>query len=613
MSIVTSLIDCVTESLYACVQIEPERGGTRTVGGLPAVSCPVAPGPLSIPQDDGSCPSRGARDISRAISRCLFQYREPPGFDMPMSTTFGAYLAAPIVQGIGQGVAQARARRNESAGKAFAGDRARFNTFDAFRKLIIEYPVPAIADCWRQDRAWCDQVLAGFDPISIRRVTNDGRGIGSDWTELSAKLNPGVIEAVKRAMDGDTGSAIAAGHLFVADYEELKDAGQTPAAVGAQSGSVPMAPIALFVRSRDHDGLEPVAIQLDQTPKAAYSLPDDSSDWMVARSYAQAASYQLTQIVYHLTLHHLIEEAFAVATMRQLPGCHPLYALLGHHFAGLMPVNTGTLSQFFGEATQQYLLVGREGGENLANARYARWRFEQLDFRADLVRRGVDDPALLPYYPHRDDLLLYWDLLFDYTRDYLALYYGDPRESRRQADRNVAEDFELQAWAAELSREGGGRGSVPGFPDRITTFDALHEIVHLLIFTAGPHHASLNFSQLDYASFVPNMPAATYILPPAGGANEAALLNLMPPAPEAVGQTTMSFQADYYMGQLLDYADYFCGCWNSEAQEVIEYYRSKLLGEVTRTIHKRNRERVRHGSLPYTYVLPVNVPNSISS
>lgn len=395
MDLLSSVIQCVTDALYTCVQVEPERTGTRTIGGMPAVSSPVAPGPLTLPQDDG-CLGRGIREVSRSVSSCVFQYRDVPGFDMPMATSCTAYLAAPVVQAIGQGVAQSRAHQNEAEATAYAGDRARFDSFADFRKLLIEYPVPAIADRWRQDRAWCDQLVAGFDPITIQRVTDDGRGIGMDWTALSAKLNPGVVAAVERALHGDTRGGIAAGRLYVADYEDLKEAGRTPGAVGAQSGKVPMAPIALFMRAQSHGGLEPVAIQLDQTPQAAYNLPDGSADWMVARSYAQAASYQLAQIVYHLTLHHLIEESFALTTMRQLPGCHPLAALLGHHFAGLMPINTGTITQFFGQATQEYLLVGRTGGENLANARYARWRFEQLDFEADLIRRGVDDPALLP-------------------------------------------------------------------------------------------------------------------------------------------------------------------------------------------------------------------------
>lgn len=443
-------------------------------------------------------------------------------------------------------------------------------------------------------------------------MTSDGRGIGADWCELSSKLNPGVLAAVSHLLR-DPRRGIGAGRLYVADYRDLKEAGATPSAVGAQSGQVPMAPIALFVRARDHGGLEPLAIQLDQSPDSAFFLPDGSPDWMIARSYAQAASYQLAQVVYHLTLHHLVEESFALTTMRQLPGCHPLGALLGHHFAGLMPINTGTITQFFGQATQRFLLVGRTGSENLANARYARWRFGQLDFEADLVRRGVDDPELLPYYPHRDDLLLHWDLLRDYTFDYLALYYGDPRDEPSRADGNVIEDYELQAWAAELSREAGGRGDVPGFPARIRNFADLHDIVHLLLFTAGPHHASLNFSQIAYGGFVPNMPAATYILPPRASADEDTLLNLMPPAQEAVGQTTMSVQADYYMGQLLDYADYYCGCWNDRARRLVQHYRGRLTGEVTETIRARNEERARDGALVYRYVLPVNVPNSTSA
>jgi arachidonate 15-lipoxygenase len=137
--------------------------------------------------------------------------------------------------------------------------------------------------------------------------------------------------------------------------------------------------------------------------------------------------------------------------------------------------------------------------------------------------------------------------------------------------------------------------------------------VHLLIFTAGPHHASLNYSQLDYATFVPNMPAAAYLVTPAGGSDENTLLNLNPPVNESIGQTTMSYQADYYMGQLLDYANYYCGCWNRDARNVLAYYRGELLDDVAPTIRARNVERAKQGALIYPFVLPVNVPNSTSA
>jgi arachidonate 15-lipoxygenase len=603
MNILQSAAGCFARSFFPCVQTGPRLSGTRTRGGLPGIACPVAPAPLSLPQDDW-CVDRGAREVSRALSQCLFGFRYAPGFDMPVSKKFGAYLSAPVTQAIGQAVAQYTAHRNESEANQANGDLARFNSFAEFREMFVEYPVPTIAHRWREDRAWSDQLLAGFDPISIQRVTSDGH-VGTNWRTLSAKLNRGVIAAVARACDDNPGAAIEAGKLFVCDYADLKDAGPTWTAVGAQSGEVPMAPIVLLKRAKTHGGLDPIAIQLDQTPDSSFNVPGDGADWMIARGYAQAASYQLTQCVYHLTLHHLIEEAFAVTTMRQIPQCHPLWPLLGHHFAGLMPINTGTLTQFFGEATEQFLLVGREASERMVNARYARWRFRQLDFVADLKRRGVDDPKLLPYYPHRDDLLLYWDLLRDYTYDYLALFYRD--------DRDVAEDFELQAWAAELSRKDGGLGNVPGFPARIARFETLHDIVHLLIFTAGPHHASLNFSQIDYAAWVPNMPAATYLLPPDGGADRATELNLLPPRLQSVGQMTMSHQAQYYMGQLLDYSGYFCGCWNEDARDLVSRYRRELTGPLSHTLRARNRKRLKDGSLPYPYVLPVNVPNSISS
>ena len=36
----------------------------------------------------------------------------------------------------------------------------------------------------------------------------------------------------------------------------------------------------------------------------------------------------------------------------------------------------------------------------------------------------MDDPDILPYYPFRDDAILYYDIIKEYVTSYTKLYYG---------------------------------------------------------------------------------------------------------------------------------------------------------------------------------------------
>ncbi len=583
-----------------------DQGGSWTRMGTPPLSCACTPKELSLPQESNFV-EREIRLAGRLLTRCIYRYGDAEGYDMPWAGKIGAALASPPIWLIGQSSTQTRADRNHTEAARAIGAQTRFASFDEFEKLFQEYPVPAVAATWQDDRTYCDQLLAGFDPITIARVTSGEPGIGVDWDALQAKLSDRGAAAVDEAFDGGAAAGIAEGRLYVADYVQVLDAGVTVDAVGAQDGRLPIAPIALFARATDHGGLRPVAIQIGQLPGDPLRLPGEGPAWIQARSYAQAASYQLTQVVYHLTLHHLIEEAFALTSLRQIPDCHPLAPLLLHHFSGLLPINIGTLSQFFGRATGQYLLVGVEGGRRLANAAYRRWSFDHLDFEADLAGRGVDDPELLPYYPFRDDGLLLWNLLRRFVADYLDVFYG----GRGNPDARVADDYELQAWAKELSLASGGRGRVAGFPAAIGGLDDLNRIFHLLLWTVGPHHASLNFAQLQYGGFVPNMPASTDRLPDEDP-TDTELIATMPSSQVSNWQTMMTHQASYWMGSLLDYSGFFksCGDRNRRARAVVERYRAELTGPITSEVEQRNEARKAAGSLEYDYMLPAQVPNS---
>ncbi|MBC7532358.1 MAG: hypothetical protein H7318_12325 [Oligoflexus sp.] len=77
-------------------------------------------------------------------------------------------------------------------------------------------------------------------------------------------------------------------------------------------------------------------------------------------------------------------------------------------------------------------------------------------------------------------------------------------------DRAVRADFELQAWATDISSNEGGRvldfASNGGVNDKNQLIDVCTKI----IFTGGPQHAAVNFTQLTDLSFLPGGPMAGY-------------------------------------------------------------------------------------------------------
>jgi arachidonate 15-lipoxygenase len=310
----------------------------------------------------------------------------------------------------------------------------------------------------------------------------------------------------------------------------------------------------------------------------------------------------------------LIQSAFAVATARQLAKQHPLNALLAPHYMGLLQINALGEKTLLapGGIVDQILEPGLAGGLLLIKAAYENWRFLDLEPDADLARRGLDDAAALPYCPYRDDGMLIWALIGDYVRDYLQIFYGNPASDPANTLRAIREDYELQAWANELSRESTGPGNVPGFPRRIDDFATLHRILRLLIWIAGPRHAAVNFPQIEYTAFVPNQPTAIYLLPEDKSANF--ILDMMPPVEAAKTAFQVSFQlAGLHLDQLLDYAGNFEGDGpNVAARNTVMRYKQQLEGAISDEINRRNAERQELSLLPYPYFLPKNIPNGTS-
>lgn len=503
--------------------------------------------------------------------------------------------------------ASAASAASASAAPPFAG------TAD-YAAVYPLYPVAEIVQSWQDDRTFASQRLAGLNPMLVQGVTADGE-VGVAWPALRKKLAPAVDDrVVSQFLPGDTlARAVAERRLFVCDYAALGTVTADPDAPGVFAGKRPIAPIALYVRTADFDGLQLAAIQLDQgvadppVMLACEAQADRAaSTWTVAKLFVQAADLSYNQAVNHLGMTHLLEEAFALATYRHLAPSHPLHVLFSFHFAALFVINElGKLTLLKSGPTgllNTLLETGLGGSAGLINAAYRTWTFADLDFEKALERRGTT-AEVLPYFPYRDDGQLVWDVLGRYARDYVQLYY--------KSGSDVLSDYELQAWSRELRTT----GQITSLPE-LAKVDDVVAVVQRLLWTAGPQHAAVNFPQVEYTTFVPNSPGAPFAPPPPAPLATADLpaervLATLPPPGNTQSQVQISYTlAGYHYDHLLDYFAQL----SPAAAAICRKYHDELAGpEVTGAIEARNRSRAStDGLLPYATLLPRNIPNSTS-
>src|SRR5262249_11746640 len=130
--------------------------------------------------------------------------------------------------------------------------------------------------------------------------------------------------------------------------------------------------------------------------------------------------------------------------------------------------------------------------------------FEQYDLAADLARRGVDDPRLLPNFYYRDDALKLWSAIEEFVSAVTGIFYA--------SDRDVVEDDELQEWRRELvAPEGGQRRGRP----TPHSLPALAQLAPSAAFPPSAPPAAANNGQYEMYGYIPNAPGAMYRPPPA--------------------------------------------------------------------------------------------------
>jgi arachidonate 15-lipoxygenase len=476
------------------------------------------------------------------------------------------------------------------------GQASNLSSYQAQFQLL---PLPRDAGVALDDLVFARLRVAGPNPVVLRRiVTPDSRFPITDAHYRSVMSEDDSLDLAGKE-----------GRLYLADYKVLE---------GAQAGTFPTqkyftSPLALFAVPKEGSPdrlLRAVAIQCTQQPSDSSPIftPKDGLGWEVARLFVQVADGYYHEMISHLGLTHLLVEAFAMATPRQLAPEHPLNVLLTPHLQGTLAINNAAVDTLIApKGFVDRLLPGTiEASTQLAVDAVLRFQFNHELFPLSLIARGVDDAEAFPDYPYRDDGKLIWDSIHGWVVDYLSLYYG--------SDGDVAQDYELQAWLAELtSQQGGGLQDI-GQDGAIRTLAYLADMVTMIIFTAAAQHATVNFPQSYIMSYTPSLPLAAYAPAPTVAlasqpANIEALLAYMPPLQQSfMQQTLMELLGNLYFTRLGAYDRYSATSYFQDPRVRLSLKSfQQRLQEAESTIARRNLHRI-----PYRTLLPSAIPQSIN-
>jgi arachidonate 15-lipoxygenase len=476
-------------------------------------------------------------------------------------------------------------------------------TVSQYDALFVTIEKPTIAQLLHDNNAFANMRVAGPNPMLIKKAP-----------ALPAKFP--VSDAQYRQAMGSGDSlleAASSGRLYLLDYESLGGIAPTgPVAKPLTGTGYGYAPIALFARPKSGRSLVPVAIQCGQDPSVSPILVrvDDASDaeaywaWQSAKTAVQVADFNHHEMFVHLGRTHLMSEAFAMATQRQLATAHPLNRLLAPHLEGAMFINEAATLIIMAPLTTGDVILAAPietlqhecGRDRLA------YDFYDNMLPNDLSARGVDNTEQLPDYPYRDDALLIWNALKQWVGEYVAVYYA--------SDSDVTGDYELKAWATELSLS----GKIKGFTV-ITSRSQLVSVVTAIIFNASAQHAAVNFPQSSIMTYAPFSAGTGCAVAPTGaaGQTQASWSQLLPSRLAAQEQILLFhiLGGVYYrmLGEYRDSAFPYLPVLLDPAIAgpggPLDRFRNSLAG-IESTIRQRNLGRTR----PYEYLLPSRIPSS---
>ncbi|KAG4998376.1 hypothetical protein JHK82_029161 [Glycine max] len=482
--------------------------------------------------------------------------------------------------------------------------------YELLRELIrndgerfLKFPVPDVIKvsktAWRTDEEFAREMLAGVNPVIIRRL----QAI-QNMRLFILDHHDALMPYISRINSTNTKTYASRTILFLQDDGTLK-------------------PLAIELSLPHPQGEQHGAVSKVFTP-AQEGV--SASVWQLAKAYAAVNDSGYHQLVSHW----------------QLSILHPIHKLLKPHFRDTMHINALARHTLInaGGVLEKTVFPGKFALE-MSSVIYKSWVFTEQALPADLLKRGMAVPdsscrhglrLVIEDYPFAVDGIEIWDAIETWVTEYCNFYYT--------SNDMVEDDSELQSWWKEVRNEGHGDLKDRHWWPEMKTKEELIQSCTIIIWLASAFHAAVNFGQYPFAGYLPNRPTVSRRFMPEPGTPEYEELKS---DPDLAFLKTITAQFQTLLGvSLIEVLSrhsteevYLGQCenpeWTLDAEPLaaFERFRQKLL-EIESNIIERNKDKRlknRNGpvKMPYTLLFPntsdysreggltgKGIPNSIS-
>ncbi|VAI01403.1 unnamed protein product [Triticum turgidum subsp. durum] len=375
---------------------------------------------------------------------------------------------------------------------------------------LLNLPLPHVIRsndyAWRSDEEFAREMLAGVNPVCIKRLTEfpvkstlDPSVYGDQSStitedQIQQNLEDGLT--VKQAMEKN--------RLFILDHHDnfmpFLDR------INKLEGNYIYASRTLLFLKADGT-LKPLAIELSlphpqgmqHGAESKVYLPAgiesgvDGQIWQLAKAYASVDDSAWHQLISHWLNTHAVIEPFVIATNRQLSVVHPVHKLLSPHYRDTLNINALARTTLINAGGVFEMTVFPEKyALEMSSIVYKNWKLTEQGLPDDLVKRGMAVPdssspygvrLLIKDYPYAVDGLVIWWAIERWVNEYLAIYY--PNDGVLRADK------ELEEWWKEVREVGHGDLKDADWWPRMVTVQELAKTCTTIIWVASALHAAM--------------------------------------------------------------------------------------------------------------------------
>ncbi|XP_053121154.1 hydroperoxide isomerase ALOXE3-like [Hemicordylus capensis] len=477
--------------------------------------------------------------------------------------------------------------------KGFTNIKDSWDNLDDLRKIFWFNKTPVteyVSEHWMDDDFFGYQYLNGVNPVILQKCPEIPANFPVTQEMVAGCLGKGVTLQEE----------LEKGNIFLADYKILEDIPTHKLNDKPQYLAAPLCLLHLNPKGQ----MIPLAIQISQTPgpENPIFLPTDRKwDWILAKIWVRSSNFHVHEVVTHLLEAHFHCEVYSMATVRQLPMCHPVYKLLIPHTRYTFHINTLARTDLLqpGGVFDTATATGRDGMLKLVAKGVQASSYTSLCLPDDLKARGVNS---LPNYYYRDDGMKIWNAIETLVSGIVGLYY--------KSEEAVKNDPELQAWIHEIFTEAFLGKKSSGVPSTLETKAELIKFLTMVIFCSSARHAAVNSGQFDFAAWMPNTPATMTQPPPKvkGKASLRSILDTLPEVNSTCSLLKLLSIVSYEPGDLRPLGYYPEDHFTEEAPKSLIAAFQGRLAEISKEIEERNQKL----SLVYNYLNPAEVQNSVS-